>query len=197
MLHFYTYYKYSILTFDKAIAGTFLVQQPSSRENAPIKLILRLANLKHVDHNNNNNSQIQMEGRKFAKSANAIRDQLDIIKGKMRRQDTKTDASIQELDAHMADALEMLNNLESAYQHLIAPDVGDERYRERFDEQLNQFNLVEAWIKEVKIWFKEALQEGKVPATQEQVDEWQDDYDKLELEVEKFDAEDMTRLRAH
>ncbi|CAH1756377.1 8969_t:CDS:2 [Entrophospora sp. SA101] len=166
-----------------------------------------------------NNLQTIREGRKFAKSANAIRDQLDIIKGKMRRQDTKTDASIQELDAHMADALEMLNNLESAYQHLIAPDVGDERYRERFDEQLNQFNLVEAWIKEVKIWFKEAermrvwidkhivvlenfpkfdaLQEGKVPATQEQVDEWQDDYDKLELEVEKFDAEDMTRLRAH
>nr|CAG8447295.1 7339_t:CDS:2 [Entrophospora candida] len=166
-----------------------------------------------------NNLQMIREGRKFAKSANAIRDQLDIIKGKMRRQDTKTDASIQELDAHMADALEMLNNLESAYQHLIAPDVGDERYRERFEQQLNQFNLVEAWIKEVKIWFKEAermrvwidkhivvlenfpkfdaLQEGKVPATQEQVDEWQDDYDKLELEVEKFDAEDMTRLRAH
>ncbi|CAH1763914.1 6380_t:CDS:2 [Entrophospora sp. SA101] len=75
-----------------------------------------------------NNLQMIREG----KSANAIRDKLDIIKGKMRCQGTKTDASIQELDAHMADSLKRLNNFESDYQHLIA------------------------WIKEIKIWFKEA-----------------------------------------
>ena len=140
--------------------------------------------------------QIIKEGREFAKSVNAIRDQLDVVKGKMRRQDTKTDASIQELDAHMTETLEMLKNVESTYQHLMTPDVEDKSYYKTFDEQRNQFNLVEAWIKEVKIWFKEAermrvwieehistlknspqfdvFQEDKIPATQEQVDDWQD-----------------------
>ncbi|CAH1758316.1 9901_t:CDS:10 [Entrophospora sp. SA101] len=164
--------------------------------------------------------QIIKEGREFAKGAKAIRDQLDIVKGKMRRQDTKTDdASIQELDDHMTETLEMLKNLESTYQHLVAPDIEDKSYREAFDEQQNQYNLVQAWIEEVKVWFKEAermcvwinehivilkkfpqfdvFQEDKVPATQEQVDEWQDDCENLELETEKFEAEDMTRLKAH
>ncbi|CAI2161779.1 7392_t:CDS:2 [Funneliformis geosporum] len=136
------------------------------------------------------------EGREFAKSVNAIRNQLDEVKGKMRRGDTTIDASLQELDDHM-----------------------DQKYKEAFDEQLSQHKLVKGWIEEVRVWLREAIrirgwmnerveilqnvpkvdpfQEGGAPATQEQVDEWQKEHDELEREVEKFDSGDVTRLRAH
>ncbi|CAG8581704.1 22045_t:CDS:1 [Dentiscutata erythropus] len=159
------------------------------------------------------------EGRKFARSAHEIRDKLDEVKGKMRKGDTTTDASIQELDALMVDANKMLNNLESSYAHFISPEAQDQSYREAFNNYKEQYVRVQAWIEEVRVLFRETehirlwidehintlenvpqidvFQEGEAPATQEQVDEWQKDYDELEREIEKFDAENMTRLRAH
>ncbi|CAG8684778.1 19733_t:CDS:1, partial [Racocetra fulgida] len=159
------------------------------------------------------------EGREFARSAHDIRNKLDEVKGKMRKGDTTTDASIQELDALMVDTNKMLNDLESSYAHLISPEAQDMSYREAFKNHKEQYVRVIAWIEEVRIWFKEAerirkwiderintlenvpqvdvFQEGEASATQQQVDEWQKDYDDLERVVEKFDSEDMTRLRAH
>ncbi|CAH1758273.1 9978_t:CDS:2 [Entrophospora sp. SA101] len=215
-----------LITFERSLWVQFWLKSESAKRlhgeevvEQINKMEKKYADIKNLIILRQKDLQIIKEGREFAKGVNAIRDQLDIVKGKMRRQDTKTDASIQELNSHMTETLEMLKNLESAYQHLLSPDVEDKRYSETIVEQQNQYNLVQAWIEEVKIWFKEAermrvwiderivilenspkfdaFQEDKVPATREQVDEWQDDCDKLELEIEKFDAEDMTRLRAH
>jgi len=179
----------------------------------------KFSSIKDLIEERNHDLQNIKEGREFARSAHEIRDKLDEVKGKMRKGDTTTDASIQELDALMVDTDKMLNNLESSYTHLISPEAQDQSYREAFNNHKEQYVRVQAWIEEVRVWFKEAerirlwidkrintlesvpqidvFQEGEAPATQEQVDEWQNDYDDLEREVEKFDAEDMTRLRAH
>src|SRR5207248_8282231 len=106
-----------------------------------------------------------------------------------------------------------------SYSHLLSSETEDKKYKEAFDEQLNQYNLVMGWVDEVRVWFREAVrirgwvnerveillnvpkvdpfQEGEAPADQEQVDEWQREHEELEREVEKFDSEDVTRLRAH
>ncbi|GBC27668.2 hypothetical protein RIR_jg3303.t1 [Rhizophagus irregularis DAOM 181602=DAOM 197198] len=160
--------------------------------------------------------------REFAKGINCIRDQLDIVKVEMERDntdDTTTDASLQELDTHMADASELTKLLKTAYSHLLSPESEDKRHKECFDEIVNQYNLVRDWIEEVRLWFREAVrmrgwmrerveillnvpkidpfQEGGAPVTQEQVDEWRKEYEELERDVENFDFEDVTRLRAH
>ncbi|CAG8848312.1 31612_t:CDS:1, partial [Racocetra persica] len=130
------------------------------------------------------------EGREFARSAHDIRNKLDEVKGKMRKGDTTTDASIQELDALMVDTNKMLNDLESSYAHLISPEAQDTSYREAFKNHKEQYVRVIAWIEEVRVWFKEAerirlwiderintlenvpqvdvFQEGEAPATQQQ-----------------------------
>ncbi|CAG8528542.1 7940_t:CDS:2 [Paraglomus brasilianum] len=161
------------------------------------------------------------EGREFAKKAHAIQDQFDIVKGKMRRGDveTTTDASIQELDNHMSEAQTLLDGLCIAHTPMMAEDFDDSSFRESFEKIISEQQLVQDWIEEVRIWFREAeririwieqridvlenvpqvdvYQEGPAPVTEEQVNTWQKEYEELEHDVEKFDAEDMSRLRDH
>ncbi|GBB87895.1 hypothetical protein RclHR1_01440010 [Rhizophagus clarus] len=194
-----------------------------SRDEEVVKLIddleKKFAEIKKLMEDRKKDIGVIKEGREFAKGINSIRDQLDIVKGKMRRGDTTTDASLQELDTHMVDASELTKSLKTTYSQLLSPESEDKRYKESFDEQINQYKLVRSWIEEVRVWFREAVrirgwmservqilsnvpkvdpfQEGEAPVTQEQVDEWQREYEELEREVEKFDSEDVTRLRAH
>ncbi|CAG8480623.1 2868_t:CDS:2 [Paraglomus occultum] len=161
------------------------------------------------------------EGREFAKKVHAIQDQFDIVKGKMRRGDveTTTDASIQELDNHMSEAQSLLDGLCIAHTPMMAESFDDSSFREAFEKIISEQQLVQDWIEEVRIWFKEAeririwieqridvlenvpqvdvFQEGPAPVTEEQVNTWQKEYEELEHDVENFDAEDMSRLRDH
>ncbi|CAG8440141.1 12117_t:CDS:2 [Acaulospora colombiana] len=179
----------------------------------------KFASIKDLIEERKRDLQVIKEGREFAKSVHSIRDQLDNVKGEMRRGNTTTDASIHKLDDHMVEAQKLIDDVKASYAHLISPEASDQRFREFFDKQIEQFTRVQAWINEVRVWFKEAerirvwiderinildnvpqidvYQEGEAPATQEQVDEWQKEYEALERETEKFDSEDMTRLRAH
>ncbi|RIA94458.1 hypothetical protein C1645_873410 [Glomus cerebriforme] len=217
-----------LTSFERSLWVEFwLKSDPAKRERGEevIKLIddleKKFAEIKKLMEDRNKDLIIIKEGREFAKGINSIRDQLDIVKGKMRRDDTTTttDASLQELDTHMIDALELTKSLETSYSHLLSSENEDKKYKEFYDEQISQYNLVKSWIEEVRVWFREAVrirgwmserveillnvpkvdpfQEGEAPATQEQVDEWQKEYEELEIEVEKFDSEDVTRLRAH
>jgi hypothetical protein len=216
-----------LISFERTLWVEFWLKgdpAKKSRDEEVVKLIddleKKFAEIKKLMEDRKKDLVIIQEGREFAKNINSIRDQLDIVKGKMRKdKDTTTDASLQELDAHMADASELTKSLKTTYSHLLSSESEDKRYKECFDEQINQYKLVRGWIEEVRVWFREAVrirgwmserveillnvpkvdpfQEGEAPATQEQVDEWQREYEELEREVEKFDSEDVTRLRAH
>ncbi|PKY31800.1 hypothetical protein RhiirB3_490086 [Rhizophagus irregularis] len=194
-----------------------------SRDGEVVKLIddleKKFVEIKNLMEDRKKDLVAIKEGREFAKGINSICDQLDIVKGEMRRDDTTTDASLQELDTHMADVSELTNSLKTTYVHLLSPESEDKRYKECFDEIVNQYNLVRGWIEEVRVWFREAVrmrgwmrerveillnvpkidpfQEGGAPVTQEQVDEWRKEYEELKRDVENFDFEDVTRLRAH
>ncbi|CAB4434403.1 unnamed protein product [Rhizophagus irregularis] len=194
-----------------------------SRDGEVVKLIddleKKFVEIKNLMEDRKKDLVAIKEGREFAKGINSICDQLDIVKGEMRRDDTTTDASLQELDTHMADVSELTNSLKTTYVHLLSPESEDKRYKECFDEIVNQYNLVRGWIEEVRVWFREAVrmrgwmrerveillnvpkidpfQEGGAPVTQEQVDEWRKEYEELERDIENFDFEDVTRLRAH
>ncbi|CAG8463677.1 9995_t:CDS:2 [Diversispora eburnea] len=196
----------------KRIRGNEVAEEINEMES-------KFASIKDLMEDRKRDIQVIKEGRTFAKAVNEIRDKLDNVKGQMRRGDTTTDASIQELDAHMVDARNLIKSLASSYAHLLSVDAEDQSYKEAFENQKVQLVKVEAWIEEVRIWFKEAeririwiderintlenvpkvdvFQEGDAPATQEEVDEWQNDYEEMERKTEKFDEEDITRLRAH
>ncbi|PKC08124.1 hypothetical protein RhiirA5_358302 [Rhizophagus irregularis] len=215
-----------LISFERTLWVEFWLKgdpAKKSRDEEVVKLIdgleKKFAEIKNFMEVRKKDLVTIKEGREFAKGINSIRDQLDIVKGEMRRDDTTTDASLQELDTHMADASELTKSLKTTYSHLLSPESEDKRYKECFDEIVNQYKLVRSWIEEVRVWFREAVrirgwmrervdillnvpkvdpfQEGEAPVTQEQVDEWRKEYEELEREVEKFDSEDVTRLRAH
>ncbi|CAB4477361.1 unnamed protein product [Rhizophagus irregularis] len=143
-----------------------------SRDGEVVKLIddleKKFVEIKNLMEDRKKDLVAIKEGREFAKGINSICDQLDIVKGEMRRDDTTTDASLQELDTHMTDVSELTNSLKTTYVHLLSPESEDKRYKE-----------------------------CGAPVTQEQVDEWRKEYEELKRDVENFDFEDVTRLRAH
>ncbi|CAG8765640.1 24304_t:CDS:1, partial [Gigaspora rosea] len=200
-----------LTSFERSLWVEFWLKSEPAKKSRGNEVIDRIndleskfSSIKDLIEERNNDLQNIKEGREFARSAHEIRDKLDEVKGKMRKRDTTTDSSIQELDALMVDTDKMLNNLESSYTHLISPEAQDQSYREAFNSHKEQYVRVQAWIEEVRVWFKEAerirlwidkrintlesvpqidvFQEGEAPATQEQVDEWQNDYDDLERE---------------
>ncbi|CAG8461490.1 17795_t:CDS:2 [Acaulospora morrowiae] len=215
-----------LTTFERSLWVEFWLKSESAKKARGEEVIekikemeLKFSTIKDLIKERKHDLQMIKEGREFAKAVYAIRDQLDNIKGDMRRGHSTTDASIQKLDEQMVNAQNLINDVKATYAHLLSPEEEDHKFRECFDQQITQFTRVQAWIKEVHVWFKEAeririwiderikildnvppidvLQEGDAPATQEQVDEWQKEYEKLERDTEKFDSEDMTRLRAH
>ncbi|CAG8700340.1 14197_t:CDS:2, partial [Ambispora leptoticha] len=60
--------------------------------------------VKRLMRERNNDLAVIKKGREFAKGIARIRDELDVVKGKMSRGQATTDSSIQELDEHMVEA---------------------------------------------------------------------------------------------
>ncbi|CAG8474256.1 9863_t:CDS:2 [Ambispora gerdemannii] len=177
--------------------------------------------VKRLMKERNNDIAVIKKGREYAKGIEKIRDQLDAVKAKMSRGETTTDSSIQELDEYMVEAKRLLKELDHLYKDLLSPDAHDQSYLLKYKEYKEFYKIVEDWIEEVRIWFREAeririwiekrieilenvekvdvFQTSNISTlvTQEKVDDWQKDFEELEKEVEKFDAGDMARLRAH
>ncbi|CAG8534567.1 11296_t:CDS:2 [Funneliformis caledonium] len=219
----YSYIESELITFERTLWVEFWFKSDPSKKARSDELVDSLEKkfneIKVLMKDRKKDLMTIKEGREFAISVHAIRDQLDLVKGKMRRGDTTIDASLQELDDHMVEASSLIHSLKQSYSNFLSSEAEDQKYKEAFDEQLSQHKLVKGWIEEVRVWLREAIrirgwmnerveilqnvpqvdpfQEGGAPATQEQVDEWQKEHDELEREVEKFDSGDVTRLRAH
>ncbi|EIE77174.1 hypothetical protein RO3G_01878 [Rhizopus delemar RA 99-880] len=131
-----------------------------------------------------------------------IRNELQFIQAKMLKT-TTTDAGIQDLEERSAKVGELLASL---------PKQDD-------DDLWQKHKLICAWVEEVRVWFVEAeririwieerivilenratidaLEEVELELSSEVVKHLNKEHEELKEEIETFDKEDMTRLRAH
>jgi hypothetical protein len=132
-----------------------------------------------------------------------IRNELEFIQAKMLKT-TTTDPGIQDLEERAEHAGKMLETLEN---------------KEQYDALFEKYQLIVSWVDDVRVWFVEAerirnwieeriqlleskpaldaLYDVEIEYTLEQVERLNQDQVALENEVEVFDKQDMSRLRAH
>lgn len=161
--------------------------------------------------------QLFERGYHFSKQARSVRSELDFIQAKMVKT-TTTNTGITELEDRGKHALEAITNLQTGYGDLLDPGFPDQSYRNNLDAIVQKYELVQAWVEEVRIWFAEAerirvwiesriaiLEEKKITdplqedvrLTQTEVETLNCEHEALEQDIELFNKEDMTRLRAH
>ncbi|KAI8374343.1 uncharacterized protein BYT42DRAFT_576015 [Radiomyces spectabilis] len=148
-----------------------------------------------------------------------IRNDLEFIQAKMLKT-TTTDLGIQDLEERAHNAGLVIDRIRSQHVDLLTSSRAEDRaYRAHFDVLVQKYKLICSWVDDVRIWFVEAerirqwieqriehleakgaldaLNEVEFEFTMEQVDHLNSEHEMLEKEVEEFDKEDMTRLRAH
>ncbi|KAG0174533.1 hypothetical protein DFQ30_003950 [Apophysomyces sp. BC1015] len=155
----------------------------------------------------------------FSQITTPIRNELEFIQAKMLKT-TTTDTGIQDLEERSRNAGLMISKVEVQYADLLN-NANDEHnsYHAHFDVLVQKYNLICAWVDDVRVWFIEAerirqwieerirllesrsvidaLDNIEIEYSMAEVDAINAAHESLEKEVEKFDKEDMTRLRAH
>ncbi|KAG2214340.1 hypothetical protein INT47_000896, partial [Mucor saturninus] len=151
----------------------------------------------------------------FTNTAAYIRNELEFIQAKMLKT-TTTDVGIQDLESRSKAAGLAMDALLVKFKDLLATDaVTNQEYiflREKYQ-------LICCWVDDVRVWFVEAerirswiethiaaleakpnmnaLDEVELDYEPSTIDELNKEQQVLETQVELFDKEDMTRLRAH
>lgn len=153
----------------------------------------------------------------FNQLAAPIRAELEFVQTRMLKT-TTTEEGIRELEERMEKASGMIADMEKEHQDLIS---GEKWYRTYFDALKQKHQLIESWVDEVRVWYLEAeriqkwieerikllesnpvidaLETTDIAAfcSIDEADRLNSKFEVLENEVEKFDKEDMARLRAH
>lgn len=150
----------------------------------------------------------------FTNAAAYIRNELEFIQAKMLKT-TTTDVGIQDLEARSKAAGIAIDALAIRFKPLLEDIVIEQEYtflREKY-------HLICCWVDDVRVWFVEAerirswieerikllddtpninaLEEVELDYELLSIDALNKDQQELEKQVELFDKEDMTRLRAH
>ncbi|KAK4513781.1 Glutamine synthetase [Mucor velutinosus] len=155
-------------------------------------------------------AQMQRPTIEFATTVAYIRNELEFIQAKMLKT-TTTDAGIHDLEVRSTKVGTLID-------HLVRYDMDDGQHQ-HYQALLHKYQLIVSWVDDVRVWFVEAerirgwieqriqlleakqslnaLEEVEYDYTPEQIDQWNKEHDLLQKEVEAFDAQDMTRLRAH
>lgn len=148
----------------------------------------------------------------FSSTTAYIRNELEFIQAKMLKT-TTTDTGIHDLEVRSTKVGALIDQLKERYPER------DDQQQQQYDALLEKYQLIIAWVDEVRVWFVEAerirvwieeriqrleskpsstaLDEVEFDYAQEEIDAWNTEQSMLEKEVEAFDAQDMTRLRAH
>jgi hypothetical protein len=150
----------------------------------------------------------------FASTAAYIRNELEFIQAKMKNT-TTTDVGIHDLEVRSVTAGKLIDAMAIQYKDVLEIQEENENYTALAD----QYRSIVAWVDEVRIWFVEAerirgwieqrihllesrplvsaLDDIEFDYTKEDIDALNEAHGKLELDVEAFDTQDMTRLRDH
>lgn len=150
----------------------------------------------------------------FASTAAYIRNELEFIQAKMLRTPT-TDVGIHDLEVRSTTVGKLIDAMAIQYKDTLEIQEENETYTALVDK----YRLIVSWVDEVRIWFVEAerirgwieqrihlleskplvsaLDDVEYDYTKEEIDSLNAAHDTLVLEIQAFDAQDMTRLRAH
>lgn len=154
----------------------------------------------------------------FSKLTLPIRHELETVQAKMLKT-TTTEDGIRELEERTQHAGTLLETMEKEYGDAMLNTKLTFSYRSHFDALRQKHRVVCSWVDEVRVWFVEAerirrwieerigllekdalddpVQTLVLQYSLEKVDELTTRHEAMEKEVEQFDHEDMTRLRAH
>ncbi|KAI9358664.1 hypothetical protein BD770DRAFT_363603 [Pilaira anomala] len=130
-----------------------------------------------------------------------------------------TNDDIQLLESKVADVRNIIHNVKEEYGDLVESDT---QFKNLFSKIQSRYENVSAWVDQVRVWFIEADRirdwiEARIKIihdSNEQIEidpfivdmsHWEksttykicDEHKKLKREIERFDQDDMTRLRAH
>lgn len=154
----------------------------------------------------------------FSKLTLPIRHELETVQAKMLKT-TTTEDGIRELEERTQHAATLLDAMEKEYGDAMLNTQSTLSYRSHFEALRQKHRVVCSWVDEVRVWFVEAerirrwieerigllekdalddpVQTLSLQYSLEKVDELTTRHEAMEKEVEQFDHEDMTRLRAH
>ncbi|KAI8145551.1 hypothetical protein BJV82DRAFT_655685 [Fennellomyces sp. T-0311] len=164
-------------------------------------------------------------GVQFAQLTTPIRNELEFIQAKMLKT-TTTEEGIRELEDRSRHAGTMIRDMEASHSAMVGAtqddgDAGQQRsFRVHFDALKQKHRLISSWVEEVRVWFIEAERirrwiEERIQAIEAapfkdalqtvdlseysltMVDKLNTKHETMEKEVEKFNKEDITRLRGH
>ncbi|GAA5798437.1 hypothetical protein HPULCUR_003840 [Helicostylum pulchrum] len=151
----------------------------------------------------------------FTSSAASIRNELEFIQAKMLKT-TTTDVGIQDLESRSKAAGTAIGHLGYKFKELFGSDTV---CLQEYSFLRDKYDLICSWVDDVRVWFVEAerirswieqrihlleakpnmnaLEEVELDYEVLSIDQLNMEQQGLERQVEVFDKEDMTRLRAH
>ncbi|KAI8365777.1 hypothetical protein BD560DRAFT_490934 [Blakeslea trispora] len=162
-------------------------------------------------------------GLKIISIVKSVETELDIIQSLMEdegQEKATTDDAIQVLESKVAAVRSTIFGIKEEFDDIL---TSDERFAEFFSGIYQRYETVNQWVDQVRVWFIEAERisgwiEKRINVIQEQNDtntidplckdisEWQDkaktdpiyrEHDQLKRDIERFDKDDMARLRSH
>ncbi|KAI8078677.1 uncharacterized protein BX664DRAFT_362254 [Halteromyces radiatus] len=173
----------------------------------------------------NTNQQVLSSSKDFSRAlvlistTTAIGMELESIHKLMDDNNHTTNDAILDLEKQVNAVRTRLHNTREMHDDLLANDT---RLMEYVDKVQQQYETVRDWVDQVRVWFIEAerirkwiearidiihqrnesaefdpLDDILVQAAQENATLWHEEHVKLGREIDRFDADDMARLRTH
>ncbi|CAO3627455.1 unnamed protein product [Mucor hiemalis] len=171
--------------------------------------------------NDENKNCVNFErGLTFLEKVQEIENELNLIQLMMEEngQQETTDDDIQQLETKVAAVRITIYNTKETYEDLLRIDV---QYSQLLAKIQSRYEIVNKWVDQVRVWFVEADRirswieiriQNIHDSNQKEIDPLSedishlkevatptlyDDHSKLKREIERFDEDDMTRLRSH
>lgn len=159
-------------------------------------------------------------GLAFLEKVQEIESELNLIQAMMEEngQQETTDDDIRQLETKVAAVRITIYNTKETYEDLLQIDV---QYSQLLARIQSRYEIVNKWVDQVRVWFVEAdrirgwieiriqnihdsnqkeidpLSEDVSQLKEEATPTLYEEHGKLKREIERFDEDDMTRLRAH
>ncbi|OBZ91436.1 hypothetical protein A0J61_00500 [Choanephora cucurbitarum] len=162
-------------------------------------------------------------GLKIISIVKSVETELDAIQSLMEddgQEKATTDDAIQVLESKVAAVRSTIFGIKEEFDDIL---TSDDRFAQLFSGIHQRYEMVNQWVDQVRVWFIEAERisgwiEERIKVIQEQNDantidplckdisEWQDkaktdpvykEHDQLKRDIERFDKDDMARLRSH
>lgn len=151
----------------------------------------------------------------FSELTTPIRDELEYIQAKMLKTAT-SEESIHDLETRAECAGQMLDDIARKKGHTLLES--GKSYCNQYDALRQKHRLICSWVQDVRVWFTEAEKlrhwmeerinrinsehlpdalDEHIECSHQNIEEWTKRHEALEKQVETFNKEDMTRLRAH